>query len=112
MLQSTVPPPTQTPPPAVNPYAACTQLAQSHYENFPVGRLVPKNLRHHVHAVYAFARVADNNRAAIIRGISSKSHRAKSGVSDCEQKQAESGCEAEWKIEEVCFHVSPEDSLF
>ena len=60
MLQSTVPPPTQTPPPAVNPYAACTQLAQSHYENFPVGRLVPKNLRHHVHAVYAFARVADD----------------------------------------------------
>jgi phytoene synthase len=25
-----------------------------------VGRLVPKNLRHHVHAVYAFARVADD----------------------------------------------------
>jgi hypothetical protein len=35
-------------------------LAQTHYENFPVGRLVPKKLRHHVHAVYAFARVADD----------------------------------------------------
>ena len=60
MLQSTVPPPIQTPPSAFNPYAACTQLAKTHYENFPVGRLVPKKLRHHVHAVYAFARVADD----------------------------------------------------
>ncbi len=43
-----------------DPYAKCRQLAQSHYENFPVGRLVPKKLRPHVHAVYAFARVADD----------------------------------------------------
>ena len=35
-----------------DPYAKCRQLAQSHYENFPVGRLVPKKLRPHVHAVY------------------------------------------------------------
>jgi phytoene synthase len=41
-------------------YAQCTELARSHYENFPVGLLVPKHLRHHVHAVYAFARVADD----------------------------------------------------
>ena len=41
-------------------YAACTELARTHYENFPVGRLVPAALRPHVHAVYAFARVADD----------------------------------------------------
>ena len=45
---------------ASDPYAACSQLAREHYENFPVGRLVPKKLRPHVHAVYAFARVADD----------------------------------------------------
>ena len=60
MLPSSVLPSTPPTPPLRNPYQACTQLAQSHYENFPVGRLVPKNLRHHVHAVYAFARVADD----------------------------------------------------
>ena len=43
-----------------NPYEACSKLAREHYENFPVGRLVPKKLRPHVHAVYAFARVADD----------------------------------------------------
>jgi phytoene synthase len=41
-------------------YAACTQLARAHYENFPVGRLVPKEMQPHVHAVYAFARWADD----------------------------------------------------
>ena len=41
-------------------YAKCTALAESHYENFPVGRLVPAALRRHVHAVYAFARHADD----------------------------------------------------
>jgi len=46
--------------PDSNPYSACTRLAREHYENFPVGRLVPKKLRPHVHAVYAFARVADD----------------------------------------------------
>ena len=43
-----------------NSYEACSKLAREHYENFPVGRLVPKKLRPHVHAVYAFARVADD----------------------------------------------------
>ena len=60
MPPSSVLPSTPPTPPLGNPYQACTQLAQSHYENFPVGRLVPKRLRHHVHAVYAFARVADD----------------------------------------------------
>ena len=41
-------------------YAACTQMAREHYENFPVGRLVPKKMQPHVHAVYAFARYADD----------------------------------------------------
>jgi phytoene synthase len=41
-------------------YALCTALAKSHYENFPVGGLVPKKMRPHVHAVYAFARHADD----------------------------------------------------
>jgi squalene synthase HpnC len=41
-------------------YEACTKLARAHYENFPVGRLVPRGMQHHVHAVYAFARYADD----------------------------------------------------
>ena len=41
-------------------YDACTQLARAHYENFPVGRLVPREMQPHVHAVYAFARYADD----------------------------------------------------
>jgi phytoene synthase len=41
-------------------YAHCTKLAREHYENFPVGRLVPAHLQKHVHAVYAFARYADD----------------------------------------------------
>jgi len=41
-------------------YEACTEMARAHYENFPVGRLVPKKMQPHVHAVYAFARYADD----------------------------------------------------
>jgi squalene synthase HpnC len=41
-------------------YAECTRLARDHYENFPVGRLVPRGMQRHVHAVYAFARCADD----------------------------------------------------
>src|SRR5271156_5994281 len=41
-------------------YEACTKLTRAHYENFPVGRLVPRELAPHVHAVYAFARYADD----------------------------------------------------
>jgi squalene synthase HpnC len=42
-------------------YAACQQLAASHYENFPVAsRLLPPRMRPHVAAVYAFARTADD----------------------------------------------------
>jgi len=42
-------------------YATCERLARQHYENFPVGsRLLPRKMRPHVAAVYAFARVADD----------------------------------------------------
>ena len=42
-------------------YAACQALAVSHYENFPVAsRLLPRHLRPHIAAVYAFARTADD----------------------------------------------------
>lgn len=41
-------------------YSRCSALARSHYENFPVGWLVPAQLQPHVHAIYAFARIADD----------------------------------------------------
>jgi squalene synthase HpnC len=41
-------------------YDGCTRLTRAHYENFPVGRLVPRKMQPHVHAVYAFARYADD----------------------------------------------------
>ncbi len=42
-------------------YAWCQRLASSHYENFPVAsRLLPKRVRPHVAAIYAFARIADD----------------------------------------------------
>jgi phytoene synthase len=49
------------PPSLERAYAACTSLARAHYENFPVAsRLLPRAMRPHVAAVYAFARVADD----------------------------------------------------
>ena len=42
-------------------YAACEQLARTHYENFPVASvLLPARIRPHVAAIYAFARIADD----------------------------------------------------
>jgi squalene synthase HpnC len=42
-------------------YASCERTAREHYENFPVASLLlPKPLRRHVAAVYAFARAADD----------------------------------------------------
>lgn len=42
-------------------YAYCRRVALGHYENFPVGSLVlPRAVRPHVYAVYAFARGADD----------------------------------------------------
>jgi squalene synthase HpnC len=42
-------------------YAACLQIASTHYENFPVAsRLLPASMRPHIAAIYAFARGADD----------------------------------------------------
>jgi hydroxysqualene synthase len=42
-------------------YAACLQIAADHYENFPVAsRLLPRSMRPHIAAIYAFARGADD----------------------------------------------------
>ena len=52
-----------TPPqgPLSRAYAECEALARSHYENFPVASwLLPRPMRPHVAALYAFARVADD----------------------------------------------------
>lgn len=39
----------------------CQDLANRHYENFPVAsRLMPKKVRRHVAVLYAFARIADD----------------------------------------------------
>ena len=47
--------------PVARAYAACEAMARSHYENFPVASwLLPRAMRPHIAAVYAFARVADD----------------------------------------------------
>jgi phytoene synthase len=42
-------------------YAYCQRLVSAHYENFPVASLLlPRYMRPHIAAIYAFARVADD----------------------------------------------------
>jgi len=41
-------------------FAHCRARVRSHYENFPVGLFVPKDKQPYVHALYAFARSADD----------------------------------------------------
>ncbi|HEU4686838.1 MAG TPA: squalene synthase HpnC [Vicinamibacterales bacterium] len=42
-------------------YAACARACRTHYENFPVASiLLPRRMRPHVAAIYAFARAADD----------------------------------------------------
>jgi phytoene synthase len=42
-------------------YAECERLAREQYENFPVAsRLLPRAMRPHIAAIYAFARTADD----------------------------------------------------
>jgi squalene synthase HpnC len=41
-------------------FAHCEARVKAHYENFPVGLFVPKDKRKYVHALYAFARAADD----------------------------------------------------
>lgn len=51
-----------TPPLSIDDaYATCERIARDHYENFALGsRLLPRALRRHIAAVYAFARTADD----------------------------------------------------
>jgi phytoene synthase len=71
-------------------YASCARDARSHYENFPVGSLLlPRGMRNHVVAVYAFARAADDfadegarsveERLNLLDGWSRRLERAASG---------------------------------
>ena len=42
-------------------YEFCARLARSHYENFTVASwLMPRAMRPHMHAIYAYARMADD----------------------------------------------------
>jgi squalene synthase HpnC len=41
-------------------FAVCEAQARAHYENFPVGLFVPRDRQRYVHAVYAYARTADD----------------------------------------------------
>ena len=41
-------------------FEICRQRARAHYENFPVGLFVPRDKQPYVHALYAFARSADD----------------------------------------------------
>ena len=41
-------------------FAHCRARVRSHYENVPVGLFVPKEKQRYVHALYAFARAADD----------------------------------------------------
>ena len=42
-------------------YAFCGRLARSHYENFTIASwLMPRAMRPHMHAIYAYARIADD----------------------------------------------------
>ena len=44
-----------------DPYAVCKDIVRAHYENFPVASyLMPRHMRRHIAAVYAFARMADD----------------------------------------------------
>lgn len=44
-----------------NAYKYCAKIASEHYENFPVAsQLLPRKIRSHVTAIYAFARMADD----------------------------------------------------
>jgi len=51
-------------PPAIDlkeAYAWCGRLARSHYENFTIASwLMPRAMRPHMHAIYAYARIADD----------------------------------------------------
>jgi squalene synthase HpnC len=52
---------TGTTPTVADAFAECERIARAHYENFTLGsRLLPRPLRRHIAAIYAFARSADD----------------------------------------------------
>jgi squalene synthase HpnC len=49
------------PPTLGQAYSMCARLARRHYENFPVAsRLLPRSMRRHLQALYAYARGVDD----------------------------------------------------
>src|SRR5438105_5286579 len=47
--------------PLAEAYSYCGKLARSHYENFTIASwLMPRAMRRHMHAIYAYARIADD----------------------------------------------------
>jgi squalene synthase HpnC len=71
-------------------YAFCETLAREHYENFPVASLLlPRQMRPHVAAIYAFARTADDvadepgrapeERLGLLAAFRQRLHRAAAG---------------------------------
>lgn len=81
----------------VDAYRHCWQIAQSHYENFTVGSwLLPRRLRRHLAAIYAFARAADD---MADEGVGPASERLT--LLDAWERKLD-----------LCFQGSPEDPIF
>src|SRR5687767_11169273 len=68
-------------------YAHCRRIALGHYENFPVvSWLLPRDLRRHVYAIYAYCRgvddlgdEADGDRLALLDAWEAELRRAYGG---------------------------------
>ncbi|MGO9060715.1 MAG: squalene synthase HpnC [Candidatus Binataceae bacterium] len=51
----------EVPPNLIQAYDYCARIARSHYENFTVASwLMPRAMRPHMYAIYAYARIADD----------------------------------------------------
>ena len=83
-------------------YAACARDCRAHYENFPVASLLlPRRMRPHIAAVYAFARAADDfadegdrpadERYRLLDRWRSRLREAVSGTSSTTQRPPEAG---------------------
>jgi len=77
-----------TPPSFAKAQQVCAELAGSHYENFTlVSYLIPRKMRGHIIALYAFCRMADDigdeapgDRPALLDRFSEELHNAYSGT--------------------------------
>jgi phytoene synthase len=83
-------------------YAACARACRTHYENFPVASIVlPRGMRPHVAAIYAFARAADDfadegersieERRRLLRGWRARLREAVAGHTSTVQRPPEPG---------------------